>query len=1194
MFTHLNLIAMSKHASWIIALTGLMICSMNFIVLSQAPPSFKYQAVVRDKTGQVLASQDISLQISILQSTTNGPEIYREVHSVTTSELGLVNIEVGRGKSISGSMAAIDWGGECHFLRIEMDPSGGTNFELMGISELLSVPYALYAEKSGSGMREADLDWEVIGNDVVTGHGGSYPAGNVGIGNNSPGTLLYAAKNMGEPTITIRNIGGGGGATYSMVDDLSGADWKFKATTYGGFKIRDHANSMDVLVFEPNSAANSIYIKSGGNVGVGTATPHASAKLEVNSNNAGFLPPRLTTTERNNIAGPAAGLVIYNRDEQCLNVYNGTGWVSSGGATGWSLTGNSGTDPIVNFLGTTDNQPLKFRVNNATAGEINQTTNNTFLGLHSGGNSTGTNNTAMGREALSSNTGGFANTAIGSQALYSNMTGYFNTASGYNSLMNNSEGYFNTAFGALTLNANTTGTQNTASGFTALNSNATGNCNTAHGAGALYANTIGNTNTANGFQSLISNISGSDNTASGAGALAFNTNGNYNTASGAGALRSNTSGYDNTASGFVALCSNTTGNSNTASGNWALYSNTTGYSNVAIGMRTLYSNTTRSNLVAIGDSALYNNGLEATEPWYGVANTAMGSKALYSNTIGSSNTANGFRALSSNTSGFGNMASGSDALSSNMTGGANTASGHGALYLNTTGSWNTAGGYEALHLNTTGWANTATGFRALYSNTIGLNNTASGWNALYSNTTGYSNVAVGINALYSNTTRSNLVAIGDSALFNNGVGTYESYHAVRNTAIGTKSLYSNTIGWYNTAIGYQALYYNTAGSGNTASGMQALYHNTTGTGNMATGRDALHYNTTGDNNTAAGSFALNRNTDGDYNTACGYVALYSNTTGYYNTASGSLALWSNTTGYENTASGYRALHYNTTGIKNTANGASALILNTTGDGNTASGRYAMALNTIGFDNTAYGVNSLYNNQTGDYNTACGANSLNENTEENYNTGVGHNAGNFHPFSYGTFIGANAYPFDDGFTNCMALGYNASVYASNQAVIGNPYVTSIGGYAAWTNFSDGRYKKNIRQDVPGLDFIEQLRPITYTLDVTSLTADLNRNRHPRLREDGESWVESPEDKASREAKEKIVYTGFIAQEVEQAARSIGYEFSGVDVPQNSDGHYGLRYAEFVVPLVKAVQEQQAMIEALQQKVAELEAERGRGE
>ena len=257
----------------IIALMGTMICMMYFPAQSQVPQSFKYQAVVRDRAGQVLPGQDINLQISILQSNTEGPEVYREMHSVTTSELGMVNIEVGKGISLAGSFAAIDWSAGNYYLRIGMDPAGGTNFELMGFSQLLSVPYALYADKAGSGERTNDYDWQILGPDVVTGHGGSYPAGNVGVGNNAPQTLLYVAKNMGEPTITIRNMGGGGGATYAMVDDLSGANWKFKATQFGGFKIRDQAYGLDVLTMEPNSAANALYINSDGFVGLGTSTP---------------------------------------------------------------------------------------------------------------------------------------------------------------------------------------------------------------------------------------------------------------------------------------------------------------------------------------------------------------------------------------------------------------------------------------------------------------------------------------------------------------------------------------------------------------------------------------------------------------------------------------------------------------------------------------------------------------------------------------------------------------------------------------------------------------------------------------------------------------------------------------------------------------------------------------------------------
>ena len=322
---------MKTHGSLIIILflIGVMVFQMSYPAWSQAPQAFKYQAVVRDKSGQVLSNQNINLQVSILQSAVDGPEVYSETHSLITSELGLVNIEIGNGKDSRGTFSSVNWGSGSHFLKLEMELEGESHFELMGVSQLLSVPYALYAEEAGSGRREADLDWEVIGNDVVTGHGGSYPTGNVGIGNNAPGSLLYVAKNTGEPTITVRNLGGEGGATYSMVDNLSGADWKFKATQSGGFKIRDHKYSKDVVVIEPNSASHLLYISSTDNVGIGTQAPHPSAKLEISSTIKGFLPPRMTRIQRTAISSPAAGLLVYQTDAPSgYYYYTGSGWVS--------------------------------------------------------------------------------------------------------------------------------------------------------------------------------------------------------------------------------------------------------------------------------------------------------------------------------------------------------------------------------------------------------------------------------------------------------------------------------------------------------------------------------------------------------------------------------------------------------------------------------------------------------------------------------------------------------------------------------------------------------------------------------------------------------------------------------------------------------------------------------------------------
>jgi len=107
-------------------------------------------------------------------------------------------------------------------------------------------------------------------------------SGNVGIGINTPGKLLDVSKNMTEPTIRVRNRGGIGGATFEMYDNNSGAIWKFKATNAGGFKIRDHANGLDVITIEPNSIANALYVNANGNVGIGTNAPFS--RLSVNGN----------------------------------------------------------------------------------------------------------------------------------------------------------------------------------------------------------------------------------------------------------------------------------------------------------------------------------------------------------------------------------------------------------------------------------------------------------------------------------------------------------------------------------------------------------------------------------------------------------------------------------------------------------------------------------------------------------------------------------------------------------------------------------------------------------------------------------------------------------------------------------------------------------------------------------------------
>jgi len=177
--------------------------------------------------------------------------------------------------------------------------------------------------------------------------------------------------------------------------------------------------------------------------------------------------------------------------------------------------------------------------------------------------------------------------------------------------------------------------------------------------------------------------------------------------------------------------------------------------------------------------------------------------------------------------------------------------------------------------------------------------------------------------------------------------------------------------------------------------------------------------------------------------------------------------------------------------------------------------------------------------------------------------------------------------NDSLSNATALGYNANCNDDDQVRIGNSSVTSIGGYANWSNISDGRYKTDIQENVSGLDFIMKLRPVTYHLDVHKLAKDLKEEGAIEASDEVSARISSETDLKSRIEKEAITYTGFIAQEVEEAASSIGYDFSGVDKSGvENGGPYSLRYAEFVVPLVKAVQEQQKIINNQQKQIDEL--------
>ena len=723
-----------------LVLTTLFLVLVN-LVIAQSPFFFNYQAVARDAQGQALKNQTVSLKISLLEGSNTGTVKFEEIHKLTSSKLGILNLLIGKGQNQSGILSNLDWKNNKYWLKVEMDASGGSNYSLMATTQLVSVPYALHAE-TATYVDDADADpnnenqtLSVNGTQLSISNGNTVTLP-TGSGGDQWGSQVV------QTNITLD--GDGTAASPLEVDNAHiTPNWSNVQNKPAGFA--DNTDDVDDADADPNNELQNLSFNSGNN--------------------------QLTISGGNTVTLPG----------------------SSGGAT--NIITDNDNDTKIQVEKTDNDNKIRFDI--------------------------------LGDERFV-------------------MEG-----------------------GRLKV----------------LNSN--------------------------------NNIKIGD-----------------------------------------------------ASDNpFDLSSN-----NVAIGTQALAFNENRSNLVAIGDSALFHNSEGALLAWEAVANTAIGAKSLFSNSVGSFNTATGSYSLTNNTIGENNSAYGSSALFKNIEGNDNTAIGASALYKNTNGS----------------------------------NNIAIGSNALSSNTTSHSNIAIGKDALLKNDDRSGLVAIGNGALRSNSIGAQVWQEAINNTAIGDGALYKNTIGYENTAIGSNTLYNNidgyentaigsyslnnnTEGYKNTAIGSEALYSNKEGLNNTAIGEQSMRENTKGSNNTAIGKSALKYSTETNGNTAIGSYALKANTSGSSNSAIGSNSLENNTIGNENVANGYKALYNNNEGHYNTAIGFEALTENKNGGSNTATGNWALRKNTTGYNNTAVGISALHTNQTGNYNTAIG-NYAGYNSIGNQNVFIGNNAG----------------------------------------------------------------------------------------------------------------------------------------------------------------------------------------------------------
>ena len=282
-----------------------------------------------------------------------------------------------------------------------------------------------------------------------------------------------------------------------------------------------------------------------------------------------------------------------------------------------------------------------------------------------------------------------------------------------------------------------------------------------------------------------------------------------------------------------------------------------------------------------------------------------------------------------------------------------------------------------------------------------------------------------------------------------------------------------------------------------------------------------------------------------------------------------------TTGTNNTLLGYQSGLGITTNSSNTSVGSSSLELGIFNEEVISFG-YQALFRHGNFRSIGVGFQAGFNminpvNESSSNNIAFGSQTFGFNQFVNLNIAFGQlTLSNINattgPNGQVDGFGATANTSGNNRRDCSALGYGAITNASGKIRIGNTLVTVVEGQVAFTVASDGRFKKDIAETVPGLAFISKLKPVTYHLDMDQMAAIMHTPESARYLQ-------------AENLQSQILKTGFIAQDVELAANEINYDFDGINKPHNETDYYTLAYDTFVTPLVKAVQEQQQMIDVL---------------
>ena len=558
----------------------LVLCSQG--ILAQAPEKFNYQAVIRNSSGELVTDQDVGIKVSILDETSSGSVLYSEEHAVSTNAYGQVALEIGNGTLDSGDFSTIDWGVNDKFLKLEVDIEGGTSYIPIGTSQMLSVPYALYANVATTA--------ELLGTE--------------GVYSTSSDTLFVVKDHSGNVVFAVFPDG----AQVIVNESTKGK--------VGGFAVsgRSPSKADDIDILKVTVDSTRIYV---------------SDSVGVKGKVGGF-----AVSGRSPSKGLAEDYLMITPDSTRIYVNQS----AKGKVGGFAVSGRSpGKSSTIQFLNLT---PDNYFIGHQTGGEITTGAHNIMLGYESGfSNKTGSYNTFLGYQSGYINNASF-NSFIGYLSGRANSNGEYNTFIGYESGTSNLGGDNNVFLGHQTGHDNTNGHENVFIGYRSGFSNSFGYDNIFIG-NLAGENASGNTHSTFIGNEAGKNMTGDDNICIGDRAGTDDYVTSYESFGtvilGIDAGR-NINGQYNTVLGYAAGSSwggESTGNYNTFVGRKAgsgAFSSRLGSNNVCLGNDAGYGKT--------GDNKLYIANNSTTTLIYGdfAAEEVYIDGTLYATTYGPSDT----------------------------------------------------------------------------------------------------------------------------------------------------------------------------------------------------------------------------------------------------------------------------------------------------------------------------------------------------------------------------------------------------------------------------------------------------------------------------------------------------------------------------------------------------------------------------